>query len=112
MLRHLRSVQLQFHPIMSILPNFLRSLLLTTLLSFVAPIALVIVLLAALSGIGCIPGLETISQAGTAQLSQFLAVFGSGCPVEGVIVIGLTCSFVGALFDTYAFYRYQSLNDH
>jgi hypothetical protein len=25
------------------------------------------------------------------------------------VVIGLTCSFVGALFDTYAFYRYQNL---
>jgi hypothetical protein len=97
---------------MSILPNFLRSLLLTIILSFVAPIVLVIGLLAALSGIGCIPGLETAGQAGAAQLLQFLGVFGSGCPVQGIIVIGFTCSLVGALFDTYAFYRYQSLNDH
>jgi len=44
-------------------------------------------------------------------LLSFLAVFGTGSPLEGVLVIGMTCSIVGALFDTYAFYRYQSLND-
>ena len=97
---------------MSILPNFLRSVILTSLLSFVTPITLVTVLFAAISLIGYVPALEIISQTGTTQLLQFLAVFGSGCPIEGVIVIGLTCSFVGALFDTYAFYRYQSLNGH
>ena len=97
---------------MSILPNFLRSLILTILLSFIAPIVVVIVLLAALAGIAYIPGVATIGQAGTTQLLQFLAVFGSGCPLQGIIVIGLTCSLVGALFDTYSFYRYQSLNDH
>lgn len=96
---------------MSILPNFLRSLALTILLSFVAPIVLITVLIATSSGISYIPGLETIGQTGTTQLLSFLAVFGSGCPLQGVMVIGLTCSLVGALFDTYAFYRYQSLND-
>lgn len=97
---------------MSILPNFLRSLVLTVFLSFVAPFVVVIVLLAAFSAIGYVPGLETSGQAGTTQLFNFLAVFGSGCPIQGVIVISCTCSLVGALFDTYAFYRYQSLNDH
>jgi len=97
---------------MSILPNFLRSLALTIFLSFVAPIVLVAVLLGAFAGIGYIPGLESVGQAGTTQLSQFLAVFGSGCPLEGLMVIGFTCSVVGALFDTYSFYRYQILNDH
>jgi hypothetical protein len=97
---------------MSILPNLLRSLVLTALLSFVAPIVLMTVLVVALCGIGYIPGLETIGQTGTTQLLTFLAVFGSGCPVQGILVIGLTCSLVGTLFDTYAFYRYQILNDH
>jgi hypothetical protein len=97
---------------MSILPNFLRSLILTIFLSFVAPIVVVIALLTVFSGIGHVPGLETIGQTSTGELFKFLAVFGSGCPVQGVIVIGSTCSLVGALFDTYAFYRYQSLNDH
>ena len=97
---------------MSILPNFLRSLVLTILLSFVTPIVLMTVVLAAISGIGYVPGLETIAHAGTTQLLQFFAVFGSGCPIEGVIVIGLTCSLAGGLFDTYAFYRYQILNNN
>ncbi len=97
---------------MSIFPNFLRSLVLTILLSFVAPIVLVTVLFATISGLGYIPGLEAIGQTGTTQLLEFLTVFGSGCPLQGVIVIGFTCSLVGALFDAYTFYRYQSLNDH
>lgn len=97
---------------MSIFPNFLRSLVLTILLSFVAPIVLVTVLLAAFSIIGYVPGLETIGQASTTQLLKFLAVFGSGSPVQGITIIGFTCSLVGALFDAYTFYRYQSLSDH
>jgi hypothetical protein len=97
---------------MSILPNFLRSLVLTILLSFVAPILLMTVLLATLSVIGWVPGLEAMGQAGTTQLLKFLAVFGSGSPFEGITVIGFTCSLVGALFDAYSFYRYQNLNDH
>lgn len=97
---------------MSILPNYLRSLVLTVLLCFVAPILLVIALFAALGIVCYIPGIEAIGQTGTKQLLNFLAVFGSGCPFQGVMTIGSTCSLVGALFDTYAFYRYQSLNDH
>lgn len=93
------------------LSNFLRSLSLTIVLSFFAPIVLVAVLLATLSGIGCIPGFESAGEAGIAQLWEFLATFGTGCPVRGLMVIGCTCSLVGALFDTYAFYRYQSFND-
>lgn len=96
---------------MSILPNFLRSLVLTILLSFVAPVAVVTVLFAAVGGIGCIPGLESIGQDGTTQLLNFLAVFGTGSPLQGITTIGCTCSLVGALFDAYTFYRYQGLND-
>lgn len=96
---------------MSLLPNYLRSLILTILLCFVAPIVLVTALFAALGVISYVPGLETLGQTGTTQMLQFLAVFGSGCPFQGVMTIGSTCSLVGALFDTYAFYRYQSLND-
>ncbi|HEY9892743.1 MAG TPA: hypothetical protein V6D37_13265 [Candidatus Sericytochromatia bacterium] len=97
---------------MSILPNFLRSLALTIFLSFIAPIVLVAVLLACLAGIGYIPGFESVGQAGTTQLLQFLAVFGSGCPLQGLMVIGFVCGLVGALFDTYSLTRNQMLNDH
>jgi hypothetical protein len=107
-------VQFTRNPIqfMSVLPNFLRSLVLTILLCFVAPILVVTLLLAAFAALSYIPGFETIGQTSTTQLFKFLTVFGSGCAIEGVIVISCTCSLVGALFDTYAFYRYQSLNDH
>jgi hypothetical protein len=94
---------------MSILPNFLRSLLLTIVLSFVTPMlfiggGLIIVLL-----LGYVPGLQAVGNAIAMTMTQFLATFGSGSAVHGLVVIGLTCSLVGALFDTYAFYRYQNL---
>ncbi len=97
---------------MSILPNFLRSLALTVFLCFVAPFAVVAVLLAFLIGIGYIPGFESLGSSGMNQLLQFLAVFGSGCAFQGIMVMGFTCGLVGALFDTYSFYRYQMLNDN
>lgn len=96
---------------MSILPNYLRSLVLTILLCFVAPIVVVTALFAAVGVVYYVPGLESLGQIGTKELLKFLAVFGNGCPVEGVMTIGSTCSLVGALFDTYAFYRYQTLNN-
>ena len=97
---------------MTILPNYLRSLVLTILLCFVAPITLVAVLFAAFGVLSYVPGLENLGQASTLHLLQFLAIFGSGCPIQGIMTIGSTCSVAGALFDTYAFYRYQMLNDH
>lgn len=97
---------------MSILPNFLRSLVLTIIFSFVAPMLLVGLALVSLSLIGYIPGLQGMGQAIADQILQFLATFGSRNPLRGLVVIGLTCSLVGALFDTYAFYRYQILRDH
>ena len=96
---------------MIILPNFLRSLLLAVIFSFVAPILLFAGALVSLCVMGYIPGSEGIAESIANQILQFLATFGSGNSFQGLVVIGLTCSFVGALFDTYAFYRYQSLRD-
>ncbi len=97
---------------MSILTNFLRSLLLTIAFSFVAPLLIIGGVLFSLSLSSYLPGLERVAQAIAEQILQFLATFGSGCPLRGLVVIALTCSFVGALFDTYAFYRYQSFRIH
>ena len=94
---------------MSILSNFLRSLLLSIILSFVVPMLIVGALLVSISLVGCIPGLHDVTQAIANQVLQFLATFGSGSPVDGLLVISMTCSLVGGLFDTYAFYRYQNL---
>ncbi|MEQ8972886.1 MAG: hypothetical protein RIE73_21105 [Coleofasciculus sp. C1-SOL-03] len=97
---------------MTTLPTLIRSLALTTLLSFTAPVVLFMGFFAFLCTLSWVPGLETLGQTGANDVLQFLAIFGNGCFVEGLIVIGLTCSFVAALFDTYAFYSYQHLNDH
>ncbi|MEQ8754167.1 MAG: hypothetical protein RID09_11700 [Coleofasciculus sp. G1-WW12-02] len=97
---------------MTTLPTLIRSLALTTLLSFIAPVVLFLAFFAFLCTLSWVPGLGTLGQTGANDLLQFLAIFGSGCAVEGLVVISLTCSFVAALFDTYAFYSYQHLNDH
>lgn len=94
---------------MSILPNFLRSLLLTIILSFVFPTFLIGGGLASVSLLKYVPGLQGIGQAIASAMQQFLATFGSGSAWRGLCIIGMTCSLVGALFDMYAFYRYQNL---
>ncbi|XHX78902.1 MAG: hypothetical protein RBJ76_02915 [Stenomitos frigidus ULC029] len=92
-------------------PTLVRSLLLTSTFSFAAPMALIGMVLVLLSAIVQIPFAEAIGQTGVAKLLQFLAVFGSGDPFQGALVIGLTCGLVGTLFDAYAFYRHQNLRD-
>jgi hypothetical protein len=56
-----------------------------------------------------LPGLQSLGEIIATQISDFLATFGSGTPLQGLFVICLTCSFVGALFDTYVYYRCQIL---
>ncbi|MEH2380408.1 MAG: hypothetical protein V7K27_25420 [Nostoc sp.] len=94
---------------MTIFTNFLRSLLLTIIFSFVAPMFLVGGGLLLLSLIGNIPALQELTEAIATQIILFLVTFGSGTPLRGLFVISLTCGFVGALFDMYAHYRYQIL---
>ncbi|MBF2004303.1 hypothetical protein ACF3DV_15905 [Chlorogloeopsis fritschii PCC 9212] len=94
---------------MTILTNFLRSLLLTIILSFVAPMFLVGAILLILSLIDYIPGLQGAGEAIANHILQFLVIFGSGTAFRGLFVISLTCGFVGGLFDTYAYYRCQIL---
>lgn len=94
---------------MTIFTNFLRSLLLTIVFSFVVPVFLVGGLLLLAFILGYIPGLQGITEAIATQIIHFLAAFGSGTPLRGLLVISLTCSFVGGLFDTYVYYRCQIL---
>ncbi|MEG4959544.1 MULTISPECIES: hypothetical protein [unclassified Microcoleus] len=92
---------------MSIFPNFLRSVLLTSLLSFVAPLVLIGAGLTSFSLLGLVPALQGVGRSGEELILQFLTTFGSGCPLQGFFVIGLTFSLVGALFDTYASYQHS-----
>jgi hypothetical protein len=94
---------------MTIFTNFLRSLLLTIIFSFVAPLFVVGICLFSLYLMGNFPGVQDVTSGIAHAIIRFLATFGSGTPLRGIFVICLTCSFVGALFDTYVYYRYQIL---
>jgi len=109
--RRPRSVR-KVSAIMSFLPNLLRSLLLTSLLCFAAPLLILGGLLCSLSVLSYIPMLQNIADGSIVPIWSFLETFGSGQPLEGMFTIGLTCSLVGTLFDAYAFYRYQTLRGH
>lgn len=89
--------------------NLMRSLLLTTLLSFTTPIVLVGILLTFVSAIGYLPGLSDFGQICASQILEILAIFGTGCPLQGVLIIGFTWGMVGGLFELYNFYLYQDL---
>lgn len=96
---------------MSLFSVFLRSLLLTSFFSFTAPIVLIGGTLGGLGFLQYFPGCGILGQIGFEKLLTFLRTFGSGYPLQGLFVIGLTCSLVGGLFDVYTCYRYQKLRD-
>lgn len=94
---------------MKSLKNFLLFLILTIFFSFATPIIVVGILLAGLALIHLIPGFEAIAQGGIDGVLQFLATFGNGYPISGILTIGLTCGFVGGLFQVGTGYRYRHL---
>ena len=81
----------------------------TIVISFLTPLGLVGTVLLVLFGIGQISPCLNFSQSNIQRIQDFLAVFGSGHTLQGLFVIGLASSIVGALFDIFNFYRYQSL---
>jgi hypothetical protein len=88
--------------------NFLRSLALAILFSAIAPTIPISGFLASTWLLSCIPGLESVGQLTTNMLLAFLDTFGSGSAWQGMLIISLVCGFVGALFDIYTFYSFQS----
>jgi hypothetical protein len=96
---------------MSKLNSFLRSLLITSILSFLAPLLLIGSIAIALIALNQIPQLGKFSQVGFEQLSHFLLIFGSGSSLYGVLTLCVVSSLVSILFDAYTFYRYQGLRD-
>lgn len=93
------------------LPMLLRSVLLASTLSFTVPILLIGIVLLCLSLFSWVPVAEALAQCGLEQILKFLAVFGQGDAFQGTVIISSTCSLVGTLFDTYAYYQRQSLKD-
>lgn len=92
--------------------KLIRSLLLTTILTFASSMSIIGGVWGISSGVSYVPGLQQIGHLGVGMLSQFLNTFGSGSPIEGMLVIGCTFSFVTGLFDAYTFYRYQHLRHY
>jgi hypothetical protein len=88
--------------------KLLRSLSLAVVLSFFAPMLLMSGSLASTWLLTCIPGLGSIGQIPTNMLLDVLDTFGGGCPLQGMLTIGLVCGFVGALFDIYVFYNFRT----
>lgn len=94
---------------MRVIPSFVVSLFLTTLISFAAPGLSIGLVFGSLLILGYIPGLQILGQTGAIQILDFLSVFGNGSPWEGVIILGFAGAVVGFFFDIFNFYRYQSL---
>ena len=91
--------------------NLFLSLFLAAAMSFSALAILVGCTLGFLTFVSYIPGFFEVSNLATDSVLNFLAVFGNGKPVEGIITLGLTLSIVAVLLDILNFYRYQSLRD-
>ncbi|MGK7944143.1 MAG: hypothetical protein AB4058_06725 [Microcystaceae cyanobacterium] len=89
--------------------SLFRSLLLSVLLSFATPCLLVILVLFVFLTLTCVPDIAYIGQSGIESIKAFLVIFGSGYPLQGMMIIAMACSTVGGLFDLYNFYIYQGV---
>jgi hypothetical protein len=96
---------------MRIAPNFVLSLVLTTIICFTVPIIVLGAILGICSIASYLPGLMGFGKQGAIIILEFLAIFGNGKPFNGVMVLGLTISIAGVLLDLLNFYRYHSLRD-
>lgn len=97
---------------MSNISSLFISLLLTTIISFATPALVIGTIFAALLIFGYVPGLTLLGHCGTVQILHFLAVFGTGNPLEGLMILGFAFAVVACLFDLFIFYfyRYQDLH--
>lgn len=91
------------------LSHFVRSFLVTVIISFIFPIMIVASLLGFSFAISYLPGLESIGKMGLNQILTFLSIFGAGSVLRGIIVIGLTIALVGGWFELYNLYRDRQL---
>jgi hypothetical protein len=94
---------------MTTFTHYLRSLILAMIFSFVTPFIFIGGVLLFLGVSGYIPLLQELAEMAATGILNFLTIFGSGSIFNGILVISLTCGFVGGLFDTYVYYRYQIL---
>ena len=92
--------------------NLLFSILLSATISFIFPMIVVGILLGCSLIIGILPyGISILGDKSAAMIFNFLAIFGNGKPLMGVITLGITSCIVGILFDLFNFYRYRSFRE-
>lgn len=91
--------------------SLLLSLLLTTLVSFALPIIFFTVVLAGLAMTAHFPIISDFSNGVYGQIWQFLAIFGEGSGIFGLLTIAFTCAIAGFLFESLNFYRYRLLRN-
>lgn len=82
-------------------PGIWRSLFLAVVCSFCLPVVVVGLLLLVLMGGMWMPGLADPCQDGYLVVVSVLRVFGNGEAGHGLLVIALTFSLVGGLFDLF-----------
>lgn len=92
---------------MSTLSLFLRSLVITGIISFMTPWFVTGIGFTVLLLVSYIPLWNEFAREGMHAAVEILAVFGNGSPVEGLVAIGLTYSLVNMLFEAVATQRYQ-----
>jgi hypothetical protein len=93
---------------MKTVTSFAHSLLLSIAASFLAPLALLTIACFGMQLWTYVPGIGGIGTVVNQGIAGFLTIFGNGSPVQGLFTISIVCAVVGALFDTYAFYRFSS----
>jgi len=94
---------------MTRLRRYLFSLVMTGLISFTIPVGLTGSVWLALAVLQRVYGGAGLGQQGLHQLQQVLIILGSGHPWQGLMVMGLTFSSVGILFDTFTFISLSAL---
>lgn len=96
---------------MRVASSLVISLVLTATVSFALPVLTIGIIFGLAILIRLVPGLMMFGHQFIEALLSFLAVFGTGKPVTGVVTLGLASTFVGVLFDLFNIYWYQSLRD-
>jgi hypothetical protein len=94
---------------MNIWLSFFFSLLLTTLVSFAAPVVFFTLILGSFALVSYFPFTNVWAENIYEQIWNFLAVFGEGSGSIGILTIATTCAIVGCLFETLNFYRHRIL---
>lgn len=88
--------------------KLLPTLIMTVVMSSLAPVVLCGLVLVVYGLLLFCPGMAAIILRDS--LSEFLRVFGEGSAWNGMLTIALTCGFVGGMFETFNFIYYQNNN--